>query len=200
MVAGWHCLVVGGGKVAARRAERLAESGARVTVVAPEMVESIPSAPVERIERPYRREDLDGVRLVVTATGLPEVDEQVALDAREAGILLNDATDPSRSNLVVPAITTLGQVTVAVDTAGASPALARWLLRRIEADLAEGLDELVELLSSVRVELVAQGRPTEHPGWADALDEGLVDLVRAGNLDEARRRLRVALGLGGTST
>ena len=200
MIAGWRCLVVGGGKVAARRAQRLAESGALVTVVAPELVEPLRTAPVECLERPYRREDLDGVQLVVTATGLPEVDERVALDAREAGILLNDATDPSRSDLVVPATTTLGRVTVAVDTAGASPALARWLLRRIEADLAEGLDELVELLSSVRTELVSEGRPTEHPGWADALDEGLLDLVRAGNLDEARRRLRGALELRGTST
>ncbi|MFP3907331.1 MAG: bifunctional precorrin-2 dehydrogenase/sirohydrochlorin ferrochelatase [Acidimicrobiales bacterium] len=190
-----RCLVVGGGPVAARRARRLLDARAAVTVVAPELGEAIRELPVDLVERPYRASDLDDVVLVVTATGNDPVDRQVVDDAMAAGILVNDATDPSRGTVVFPAEAVVGPVTVSVDTGGRSPAFAVWLRRRIEADLGDGIDEVVALLASARDELRAAGRPTEHPGWAVALDGGLIELVRDGRSDDARRLLHEALGI-----
>ncbi|MDZ7679182.1 MAG: bifunctional precorrin-2 dehydrogenase/sirohydrochlorin ferrochelatase [Acidimicrobiales bacterium] len=190
-----RCLVVGGGPVAARRARRLLDAGAAVTVVAPDLSESMRELPVDAVERPYRSGDLDDVVLVVTAAGSEAVDRRVVDDAVGAGILVNDATDPSRSTVVFPAEAVVGPVTVSVDTGGRSPAFASWLRRRIEDDLGDGIDEVVALLASARDELRAAGRPTEHPGWTAALDGGLIELVRDGRSDDARRLLHEALGM-----
>ena len=85
-VSGVPVLVVGAGPVAARKVAGLAAAGARVRVVAPDVSPALDQAAVADLRRrPYRPEDLDGVRLVVTATGDPDVDAAVAADARPPG-------------------------------------------------------------------------------------------------------------------
>src|SRR5215472_15607320 len=83
-VAGRPCLVVGGGPVAARKATGLVACGARVTVVAPELAPEM-EAVVPRLHRVERRRyaagDAARFRLVVAATGIPDVDGQVFAEA-----------------------------------------------------------------------------------------------------------------------
>ena len=59
-LAGRRVVVVGGGPVAASKLRSLIDAEASVTVIAPEVVEAIASAPVEVVRRPFRAEDLDG--------------------------------------------------------------------------------------------------------------------------------------------
>ncbi len=139
-LAGRSCLVVGGGRVAARKAATLLAADARVTVVAPELCEELTALaarePRVSLEpRPYRRADLDGAALVFAASDDPAVQEQVARDAREAGVLVNVVDEPERCLFVMPAILDRDPLLVAVSTSGASPALAR----RIRDDLASAL-------------------------------------------------------------
>ena len=89
---GVDVLVVGAGPIAARKVDGLSAAGAAVRVVAPSvslaMQEHIDGGRVRTVEaRPYQRGDLDGARLVVTATGDPEVDDAVAADASARGAL-----------------------------------------------------------------------------------------------------------------
>ena len=67
-VAGRRCLVVGGGRVALRKVEGLLGAGADVTVIAPEVDARIDALDVAVERRPYRRGDVAGFRLVITAT------------------------------------------------------------------------------------------------------------------------------------
>ena len=62
--------------------------------------------------------DLDGVRLVVTATGVVVVDAAVADDARSKGIWVNAADQPADCDFILPAIARHGPVSVAVSTDG----------------------------------------------------------------------------------
>ncbi|HTT87053.1 MAG TPA: bifunctional precorrin-2 dehydrogenase/sirohydrochlorin ferrochelatase, partial [Acidimicrobiales bacterium] len=136
--------------------------------------------------RPYRPGEAADYRLVVTATGDPEVDGAVHRDAEEAGVWVNSADDPGRSSFFLPALARDGPVTVAVSTGGASPALASWLRTRAAEALGPGLGHLAALLDEGRRRLKERGAHTESVDWAALLEGPLPDLVRRGELDGAR--------------
>jgi len=189
------CLVVGAGPVAARKARGLLACGAQVTVIAPDLGEEMRSlAPsLAALEvRAYRAGDVAGFRLVITATGVPEVDGAVAAEADAAAVWVNSADDPARCTFVLPAIHRDGAVTIAVSTGGLSPALASWLRTRIASWCGEGLDTLARLLSEARQRLHDEGRSTETVDWAAVLDGDLLSVVQRGDVDNAEAILRRA--------
>jgi siroheme synthase-like protein len=197
IVAGRPCLVVGAGPVARRKIEGLARAGARVTVVAPRVEPDVERLAAERdvvIERrPYRRGEAARYRLVITATGTPELDAGVAADADAAGVWVNSADDSAHCTFLLPAIHRDGPVTVAVSTGGASPALATWLRCQIAAALGEGLGNLAAVLADARRTIQESGRTTESIDWHSILTGPLLELVRSGRLDDARHLLDQAI-------
>jgi siroheme synthase-like protein len=192
-VAGRRCLVVGGGAVARQKVRGLVVAGAEVTVVAPEIVKEITALGVRCERRSYRRPEAGAYRLVVVATGDPEVNQQVYDDAEAAGVWINSADDPARCSFTLPAVVRQGRLTVTVATGGHSPALAAWLRDRLEAELGPEYDRLIGVLADVRSEIQTTGRATESLDWRGALQSGILELVRAGRIEEAKERLRACL-------
>jgi siroheme synthase-like protein len=197
-VSGRPCLVVGGGKVAARKARTLLDCGAVVTVIAPslcgDMEALLPSIhAVER--RPYRAGDVSTFRLVVTATGDPEVDGTVYADAEAAGVWINSADDRAHSSFILPAVHRDGSVTVSVSTGGLSPALASWLRGRVAEQCGDELGTLAQLLADAREQLKRAGVRSDSVDWVGLLDGPLPDLVRSGDIDNARAIVTAATGL-----
>ena len=192
-LSGRRCVVVGGGQVAARKAASLLDAGAEVTVVAPEISDEIRALPVAVLERDYRTGDLDGAWLAIAATDSPAVNRAVDADGRDARVWVNAADDPEACSFTLPAVVRRGPVTVAVSTAGHSPALAAWLRERIAAELGPEVAGLAELLSEAREELKAAGRSTEDVDWRQALDSDMLDLIRKGQMAQARERLQACL-------
>jgi siroheme synthase-like protein len=187
-ISGRPCLVVGGGPVAARKARGLLECGAKVTVIAPSLASDMEALlprlhAVER--RPYREGDVASYRLAVTATGLPDVDGAVHADAETSGVWINSADDRAHSSFILPAVVRDGTVTVSVSSGGRSPALSSWL-RDTLAVQCEGVGALAELLGEVRARLLRAGVPSDSVNWRQLLDGPLPELVRAGDLDNAR--------------
>lgn len=193
IVARRACLVVGGGRVAARKAQGLLAAEAEVHVVAPDISAEMRALPVTWDERPYRAGDLDGRWLVITATDAPEVNAAVARDAEAAGLWVNSADDPANCSFILPAVVRRGDLQVTVSTGGRSPALASWLRARLQDELGPEYDVLLDLLSDERDAILASGRPTEGLDWHKALDSGMLDLIRAGNVQQARERLQACL-------
>jgi siroheme synthase-like protein len=171
-------LVVGAGRVAARKVEGLSAAGANVHVVAPDVGPAIESAVLDghvaklRV-RPFEPEDLEGVRLVITATGVPEVDAAVAAQARAAGIWVNAADRPDDCTFILPAIARNGPLTIAVSTDGSSPALAGRLRDRAAALLDDDVVELAGRLREERTTIKAEGGSTEDHDWRPIIDEAL---------------------------
>jgi siroheme synthase-like protein len=201
VVQGRRCLVVGGGRVAARKIAGLLECKAAVTVVAPEVheaigalaeagaIHTIDDAPLDVQIRPYRRGEVAGYALVVAATGDPAVNDTVYRDALENGVWVNVADDAARCSFIMPAVARDGAVTVSVSTGGASPALAGWLRDRVADWLGPGTGRLASLLDEARQRLHALGLSTESVPWRRLLDGPLPELVRRGRTEEARAAL-----------
>jgi precorrin-2 dehydrogenase/sirohydrochlorin ferrochelatase len=194
VVDGRRVLVVGGGAVAARKVAGLAACGARVHVVAPAVADEIRrTAGVTWEERPYRRGEVVGYRLVFAATDDPEVNAAVFADAEAAGVWVNAADDPSHCTVVLPSVLRRGSITVAVATGGESPGLAAWLRRRLEEVVGPEYETLLELVAEARREVRRSGTPTASLDWQSVLDSGILEMIRAGRISEARERLRTWL-------
>jgi siroheme synthase-like protein len=194
-VRGQACLVVGGGKVAARKARSLLECGAAVTVITPSLsrdMEDLVPALHTLIRRSYVTGDASAFRLVVTATGIPEVDGAVYADAEAAGVWANSADDMAHSSFILPAVHRDGPVTVAVSTGGLSPALASWLRTRLATECGDGIGVLAQLLGEARAHMKETGRSTESVDWSQLLEGPLLELVRGGDIDGARATVRAA--------
>jgi len=200
-VSGRRCLVVGGGRVAARKIEGLLACGAQVTVVAPDVIDTIRSlatTPHHGTEtglltvevRPYRSPEAADYRLVVTATGIAEIDHAVFGDADAAGVWVNSADDVNNCSFLLPAVHRDGTVTVAVSTGGASPALARWIRTRVAETVGTDMSVVSELLDEARSRMKIYGKSTETLNWAQILEQKVVPLVRRGHIEEARSVLR----------
>ena len=177
-LAGRKCLVIGDSAVAARKADDLVAAGADVSVLAPDA---------------YRRGDVAGYRLVLVATDDSTFNAQVYEDAEAAGVWINCSDDPAHCSFTLPAIARRGDLTVAVSTAGRSPAMARWVRDQIAEQVGPEYEVLLRLLAERREALRSNGTPTEGMNWQDALDSEMLDLVRAGRLAEARERLQACL-------
>ena len=189
------CLVVGGGPVAARKVEGLLACGARVHVVAPAIGDEVRAlAPrVTLEERPYRRGEAASYRLVIAATDAPEVNRAVFTDGESAGVWVNGADDPDNCSFTLPSVLRRGALQVTVSTSGRSPAVSSWLRARLEAELGPEYETLLELVATERDAMRASGRPTEGADWRSALDSGMLDMIREGQLVKARERLQACL-------
>lgn len=191
-------LVVGGGRVANRKVGGLLEAGAIVTVVAPDVIGELrDNVALRWHQREYQRGEAASYRVVITATGVAEVDAQVARDARATGVPVNSADDPDNCSFTLPALIRLGDLQVAVSSAGRSPAFASWMRDRIESTLQQSLGMALEIMAEVRDQVRELGASSETPAWRRALDSGFTELVDSGCVEEARNLLWAQLALDG---
>ncbi len=140
-VAGRRVLVVGGGAVASRRTRGLLEAGAVVVVVAPtvtgELADAASTGRLTWHERGFADDDLDGTWFVLTATGVPAVDDAVSVAAEARQIWCGKGGDPERATAWVPATTTVDDVVIAVN-AGRDPRRAARIRDGVAAALESG--------------------------------------------------------------
>jgi precorrin-2 dehydrogenase/sirohydrochlorin ferrochelatase len=198
-----RAVVIGGGKVAARKAQALLESGASVAAISPQFSAEFvrlaePQARLELVRRPYRAGDLAGAFLVVAATDDPPVNRAVWGEALQRGCLVNVVDDPEHSNFILPAVVQRGEVKVAVTTGGASPALARRLREKLEALIGPEYGDLARLLAELRPEMQRRFAPGE-PRLEAALslvDSDLALILKSDGMEAARRRAMQILTMG----
>jgi uroporphyrin-III C-methyltransferase/precorrin-2 dehydrogenase/sirohydrochlorin ferrochelatase len=128
-------LVVGAGAVATRKIAELVEAGARVRVVAPEATDEVRANPsVKWIRRPFVKTDLDGVWLVIAATGDVETQRAIAAAADRRRVFVVAVDDVANASAYGAAVIRRAPLTVAISSDGEAPALVR-LLRELIEDL-----------------------------------------------------------------
>lgn len=158
-LAGRSCLVVGGGAVALRKVRGLLAYGGCVTVLAPDFREELVSLEQEgRItleRRAYGEGAAAGYGLVISAADPPEVNHQVFLDCREAGVWVNVVDDPDRCDFILPATLRQGPLTVSVGTQGKAPFLTRWIREELEALLPGHWGTVATLAGAFRKAVLA---------------------------------------------
>jgi precorrin-2 dehydrogenase len=197
LVRGRRVVVIGAGRIAARKIEPLLDLGAEVTVIAPAVGNEVRAwADQGRCvvdARPFRAEDLDGAWLVLTASDDAAVNAAVHAAGEERRIWVNSADDPDHCSFTLMSVVRRSDLVVAIGTGGRSPALAAHLRRLLDEELGPEYETLVDLLSEAREHLRASGRSSEDADWQGAFDRGIVELVRAGKIDQAKELLSTCL-------
>ena len=180
-------LIVGGGAVAARKAASCLEAGARVSVVAPNLIEGF-AAPVEHLARTYRSGDCDGFDLVFAATNSRAVNAQIGAEARSNKIWCNIADDAQASDFWTQSVVRRGPIEIGVSTGRLSPVLARHLREKIEAIVGPEYIKVQDLAREVKIPLERRG-----DFWRALLQSDVLDLLRDGKEDAARAQMEELL-------
>lgn len=197
LVAGRRCVVVGAGRIAARKVEALLAAGGDVHVVAPELGDEVrawlDAGRVSAAIRGFEPSDLDDAWLATAATSDPAVNRAVFEAGEARRVWVNAADDPANCSFTLMSVLRRGDLVVTVGTGGRSPALAAWLRERLTQELGPEYETLLELLAEAREGFRADGRSSEDADWRRALDSGMLDLIRAGRVPEAKELLRTCL-------
>jgi uroporphyrin-III C-methyltransferase/precorrin-2 dehydrogenase/sirohydrochlorin ferrochelatase len=147
-------LVVGGGRVAARKVELLRRTGAKITVVAPELADELRAlatqGELQYVNTVFSPEHVTGTAAVVAATGVPEVNAAVSAAAREQNIPVNAVDDPAVSTFIFPAIVDRSPILIAISSGGQAPVLARRIREQMEAFLPARLGALARFMGERR--------------------------------------------------
>ncbi|MFY9782912.1 MAG: bifunctional precorrin-2 dehydrogenase/sirohydrochlorin ferrochelatase [Acidimicrobiales bacterium] len=164
-------LVVGAGQVGIRKVAQLLEAGARVTVIAEEFLAPLPEGLARVEQRRYRRGDLRGFWLVVSATGDGAANDELVEEAEDERVWLNVVDDPERCSFYFMALHRQGEVTVAVTTEGAAPALAQEIRNLAAERLPRNLGEVASTLREERRAVHERGDSTENLDWTSRIRE-----------------------------
>ncbi len=190
------CLLVGGGTVALRKARLLDKAGARIRVVAPEILDDLRQIVEDRggelVAGAYRPTYLDGVVLVISATDNSMLNEQVAKDCRARNLPVNVVDSPALCSVIMPAIVDRSPLIVAASSGGEAPVLARMVRARLESWLPGNWGRLAELASRYRSAVKQRLPDTEQRRrfWESVLEGPVFESAMAGNNALAETQLQ----------
>jgi uroporphyrin-III C-methyltransferase/precorrin-2 dehydrogenase/sirohydrochlorin ferrochelatase len=196
---GARVLVVGGGEIALRKSRLIADAGAVLRVVAPdigtELRELIDSSGGEQILRGYTESDLNGCVLIIAATDDEPLNAQVSADARQRGVPVNVVDAPSLCSVIFPAIVDRSPLVIAVSSGGDAPVLARLIRAKIETWIPPTYGHLAGLAARFRhqVKGLFPNVQQRRAFWEEVFQGPIADRQLAGQGAEAERLLQAKI-------
>ncbi|PBP55746.1 uroporphyrinogen-III C-methyltransferase [Pseudomonas syringae] len=192
---GSRVLVVGGGEIALRKSRLIADAGAVLRVVAPEieaqLSELVAQSGGERILRGYSECDLDGCVLIIAATDDEPLNAQVSRDARLRCVPVNVVDAPALCTVIFPAIVDRSPLVIAVSSGGDAPVLARLIRAKLETWIPSTYGQLAGLAARFRnqVKGLFPNVQQRRAFWEDVFQGAIADRQLAGQGAEAERML-----------
>lgn len=151
-----NCLVIGGGRVALQKVQKLLMFEANITLIAPEICEELRS--LEEIQwylREFKPEDLEGYDLVIAATNKRDINAMIAKLCRAVNVPINVVDDPELCSFIFPSLIRHGELSIGISSGGTSPTAVIDVKERIQdilplADQPEVYGEILRQLGSLR--------------------------------------------------
>lgn len=196
---GRSVLLVGGGEVALRKARLLADAGAMLRVVAPQIETALAELALQGgghcLVRSYAAEDLDGCVLAIAATDDHEVNARISGDAQGRGVPVNVVDSPALCSVIFPAIVDRSPLLVAVSSGGDAPVLARLMRARIETWIPASYGQLAGLAKKFReqVKRLLPNVQQRRVFWEEVFQGPIAERLLAGQGAEAERLLEARL-------
>ena len=189
---GHNVVVVGGGKIAEGKVRQLVEAQALVRVVSPDvtpwLAETISADIIQHTNQLFSTSDLDGARLVISATNDRQVNEQILAAARDRGIWCNAVDQPDLCDFITPAVIERGNLQIGVSSSGESPVLAQRVKREIEETIGDEYGRLLELSAAMRVRAkrIIPDFDTRRDILREFVESEALELIREGVDEKAQ--------------
>ena len=197
-LAGRRCVVIGAQAIHEGKVEGLLAAGADdVLVVEPSLddrFDDVAGVQVER--RPWRPDDLEGAFLAVASSDDGAARDAIAREARALRVLVNVVDDIPHCDWAAPAVVRRGDLVLAIGTGGVSPAVARLVRERLQAEFGAEWAEVLRVVGDVRRETLPSLPDLADRGrrWRQALDlDEAAGLIREGRGPQLRELLRERL-------
>ena len=193
------CLVVGGGKVAARKVALLVSADAKVEIVSPELCDELAQLAADGVvthtARNFEDSDLDNKTLVIAATNQKDVNKRVSELAHARNLPVNVVDQPKLCSFIMPSMIDRSPVQIAISTGGSAPVLARMLRARLESYVPAAYGRLAKLMDSYRDKVKERFSDVEQRRhfWDNLLDGEIAELMFTGQDERAREYLENAL-------
>ena len=148
--------IIGGGKVAYRKATNFLDFGKKVTVVSKEFVDEFKMIEneIEIIHDGYDKKYIKDSFVVVAATNNKDINHKIGVYCNQNGKLVNVVDDKELSNFTVPSYVKRGELLLSISTGGNSPSLSAKIKRELEETYDESYGEYIELLVLERKNII----------------------------------------------
>ena len=199
---GKSVVVVGGGKIAARKISHLVDAEAVVTVISPKISITLKSYvqhnQIRWLKQPYSFNTLSRCYpvLVFAATDSELLNRQIAADSRRIGAWANSVSASQDSDFHNTAVIEQYPLTIGISTNGTSPALLKMIKAQIEKAVGEHLQILSQWLGEVRPDIKAniESQAERHNFYEQLVQSDVLDLLQAGEVEAARAKFNALVG------
>ena len=192
--------------MAARKVALLQRAGANVTVISPQLSESLQrrlaAGEIAHKAKNFEPQDIEHCVLIVAATDDTEVNRKVSEIAQQKNLPVNVVDQPELCSFIVPSIIDRSPVQVAVSTGGASPVLARLLRARLETLIPTSYGRLASLMEEFRDKVKAHFSDGDKRRrfWETVIQGPIAEMVFAGKEEAAREAMHEAVDKGEQAT
>lgn len=199
------CLVVGGGEVATRKGGMLMQSGALITVVAPELTDTLQeladAGKITHVAEKFRPEHLGEAVLVIAATNDRAANEQVSVAAKKLRIPVNVVDNPDLCSFIMPSVIDRSPLVIAISSGGTSPVLARVMRAKLETFIPAAYGRLAQFAASFRDQVKDKILPAKRRiFWEKVLQGPVAEMVLAGQDQAAKDVLQKMLATDSDDT
>lgn len=192
-----HCVIVGGGEVALRKAERLLDCGAKVSVISPKLSPEFAALKdkklISHIATEYSGDLIDKAALIIGATDDEKINANISNDARVKGIPVNIVDDPQKCDFILPSIVQRGDLEIAIGTGGKSPALARYLREELEKQYDKEYEIFLNILGNLRKKM-GKNAGIGKDWFTSLMAVGILDYIKAKDIKKVKEIVKDITG------
>ena len=150
-------LIVGGGKIASDKIGHILDFTSDISIIAPEI-----SAEISRVikdknlsfkQREYMRGDIKGFDIVVIAINDIPLQAEIFEESKEYKCLCNSVDSTDYCDFIFGSYIKKDDLTVAISTSGASPAVAKHLKRYLQELIPSTIGEFLKEMRELRTTL-----------------------------------------------
>ncbi|MEM9102758.1 MAG: siroheme synthase CysG [Pseudomonadota bacterium] len=196
-----HCVIIGGGDTAMRKAKLIAKTKAKITVVAPEISSilqdwaQVESTSIHFVQDKYRLHYIENAFVVIAATNDVSVNQQIAEACEQRDILVNVVDMPKACRFIVPSIVDRSPITIALSSGGKAPVLLRHIRTQLESIIPANLGKLASFAGKMRSHVAKKIHSIgeRRKFWDKHLSGPIAEDVMSGFTERAEQRFLTSL-------
>jgi len=147
-------LIVGGGYIAHEKLDHLLDFTQEITIIAPELSSAMSTLITEHklpyFQRTYNEGDIKDFGIVVVAVDDIPLQAAIFQESKEYNCLCNAVDSVDYCDFIFPSYMKRDDLTIAISTSGASPAMAKHLRRYLEKQIPESISAFLAEMKTLR--------------------------------------------------